>query len=504
MFGNGIPCNCDCNNDYTNLFLDLSGQPFILDDYLDRKNIQSIDRSAIYSQIDIDNHESMRALVDISIDDVGKNTDGTPSIVGNNTKQKQLIDDIIRNYSKLDHQLPMLKKDIGICINYQLENNRTGYVIRAAQEKLIINDRSFYLDINSKDINDNAIIANFNTTQVSTLTEFTHGTDPMILRITSIQLYYHMVPAVPINPYPEMLVGKHPIVPHGMYGDMHSYLRDNQYHQFIGDQYGCNDPVMPPQWSMFNRMYHFDDMGRTIILHKDEIYNPRNKVVEIPCGSITVNRSFYINPGHRIIWRFNIWKNDIIAVSDTSAIGAALKAPCYIPCPPTYPQPPVCPHPPMNHPNCNPIMNMYNASVAADYEQNAVINKLADMVSDLKTTVDKLANPDTNPDTNPDENPDGETTDESIPATPLTPAQPIIPHLPEGPSCGCKPCPPPPPPFCPDPVHGALIHKMKELEKQMDQMGDDMVDEGELTPIASENISDIVQDAINSVPDQST
>ena len=45
---------------------------------------------------------------------------------------------------------------------------------------------------------------------------------------------------------------------------------------------------------------------------------------------------------------------------------------------------------------------------------------------------------------------------------------------------------------------------MKELEKQMDQMGDDMVDEGELTPIASENISDIVQDAINSVPDQST
>lgn len=465
---------CTCNHDipiHTNAFIDLNGMPFLLAEYLDRRNYQTLDRSMVYSEINVDSHESMRAVVNINIDDIGKRTDGLPNIIGNNTKQKNLINLIINNYAKLDHQLPVIKPGICLCINYQLENNRTGQVIRAAQEKVFIKDRMYFLDINSRNINDNAIVCNFSQSCVSSLTEFTHGRDPMIFRITSIQMYYQVVSSEPVRPVPESMVQCPTRVypPMAMRESMHDYHNRMQHHHFIGE-YGneCPETITPPHWGMFNRLYHFEKTGRAIVLHYEELMHYRNHIIDIPCGRIDVNRCFFINPGHRIIWKFSIWKNDVVSVNDTTKVASALRALCYD----DY----------HHHHDPHSATDAYNASIAADYEQNAVINQLAKSVAELTTVVAELKNASSD---NPEE---------SIPATPIIPVLPTEPH------CSCHhPIPPPHYP-CNDPIHG-IMHQINEMRDQIVVMSDDMVDENEISPLPKEDINDILQGAINSVPD---
>jgi len=95
-------CNCGSNNtsnnssnidsNHVNAFVDMNGVPYLVAEYLDTNNFQQIDRSLIKSEVFVDQSEAMRAVVDISIDDIGKRaSDGLPAIVGNNTKQKNLL-----------------------------------------------------------------------------------------------------------------------------------------------------------------------------------------------------------------------------------------------------------------------------------------------------------------------------------------------------------------------------------------------------------------------------
>ena len=469
---------CMCNHDiplHTNAFIDLNGMPFLLAEYLDRRNYQQLDRSMIYNEINVDSHESMRAIVNINIDDIGKRTDGLPNVIGNNTKQHNLIHMIIDNYMKLDHHLPVIKPGICLCINYQLENNRTGQIIRAAQEKIFIKDRIYFLDINPMEINDNAIVCNFSQSCVSSLTEFTHGRDPMIFRITSIQMFYQVVSPEPVRPTPEALAPYptrvYPPMPERE--SMYAYHSRMQNRHYIGDYSNERpDTITPPHWGMMNRLYHFENMGRDIVLHYEELMHPRNHIIDVPCGRIDVNRTFFINPGHRIIWKISIWKNDVTSVNDTTEVATSLRAPCYDDCHHCHD-----PH---------AVMDVYNASVAADYEQNAVINQLAKSVADLTTAVAELKN-----------------------GTSETPVEiPVIPELPTGPTCNCPPPPPPCHPHHPhhphhpphDPIHG-IMNQINEIREQISDMSDDMVDETELNAISNEGINNILQDAISSVPD---
>ena len=197
--------NCKCENHGTdtrvNGFVDLNGIPYVLAEYLDRNNFQQIDRSQIKSEIIIDQSESMRAVVDISVDDIGKRaSDGYPAIVGNNTKHCNLLKMISNNCELMNHQFNVLRRGIVIRVDYQLENYRTHQVIRSMTEEFRINDRSYFLDINPRNVNDNAIIVNFCNTIVSTINEFTHGQDPMILRVTHVHMSYEMVKAAPHMP----------------------------------------------------------------------------------------------------------------------------------------------------------------------------------------------------------------------------------------------------------------------------------------------------------------
>ena len=323
---------------HTNGFIDLNGIPYLLAEYLDRNMFQQVDRSAIKSHIMVDQSESMRAVVDISVDDIGKRaSDGYPAIIGNNTKLNNLIKITSDNRELMQHQFNVLRRGIVIRVDYRLENYRTRQVIRSMTESFRINDRNYFLDINPVNVNDNAIIVNFCNTMVSTINEFTHGQDPMMIRITNVHMSYEMVKPTSVKPRIKQSMSRYP--DDVKYPDEYNMNNGNlyQYHDSMQNRHYLSgyDPIsynedpsmiMPSSWSSFNRFYRFDNNARDIILHSQEINDNMTKVVLIPCGTVRINRTFMINPGHRIIFKFSIWKNDVTIVNDALPIAQAIGA----------------------------------------------------------------------------------------------------------------------------------------------------------------------------------
>jgi len=327
---NNCTC-CDQNSVHTNAYLNLNGIPYLVAEYLDQRSFQQIDSSIIKSEIFIDQSECMRTIVDISIDDIGKRaSDGGLNIIGNMTKQNDLITLIKNNYDMLEHQLPVFRKGIMLRVNYQLENKRTGQVLRSAIETIRIPERNYFMAINQSDINDNAIVVNFCNSMVSTIDQFTHGTEPMMLRITSIQMFYECVKNDPKTPRVKQSMIYDPKMVEYFYGcesDIYNYHQQVQTRHSFDESFQRS--FCPPTWTFFNRFYHYDEENKDMILHLEEINHKGTKTLAMACGTIHVNRTFLINPGHRIIFKFSIWKNDIIVVNDSSYIAEALKSPYY-------------------------------------------------------------------------------------------------------------------------------------------------------------------------------
>lgn len=323
-------------NTHAHVFIDMNGFPYLLAEYMDRNRLQHVDRSAIVSGITIDTSDAMRAVIDISINDIGERSDSTPNIVGNSTKTKRLLNIISRNANRLEGNLPVLKSGIIMRVNYQLEVQRTTQVLRSMVEDLRISDRSYFLDINRLNFDDNAVVTNFSNSMVSTINEFTHGRERMVLRITNVQMFYELVSDRQPIPRIKQSLTAHPydcpnshILPGT--NEEYYYHREMQHRHYIGDPPGYteNELISPPQWAMFNQFYHFDQDGRRIVLHRNEIYDPMIKTTLIPCGTANVNRMFVINPGHRLIFKFSVWKNDVTAIFDTLNVARALKAKFY-------------------------------------------------------------------------------------------------------------------------------------------------------------------------------
>jgi len=400
---------------HTNAFINLNGVPYLLGEYVDRETFQQIDPSIIESSINIDQTEAMRAIIDICINDIIKDSNGTLKPIGNSTQIESVQNLIANQKLKMESKLPVLRKGILIRVNYRLENAVTGIIIRSAQETFHINERNLFILINSGNINDNFIIANFSSTLVSTINEFTHGTVPMNLRITNVQLAYEYVKVNPVIPKVTSSIVGYPVENYNMCeypdpyacrpccnmseADMYNYHKQMQCQHRIGDPYigKPNQYVIPDSWYAFSRFYHFDEGGQTAILHENEIYDNATKVMEMQCGNVQVNRTFRINPGHRIIWKFTIWKNDLIVVNDTTTICQILQAPIGSP---TYPltfsntqqnnqcscgqqpqyNPPICPPPP-------PPMS---GPSTTDYAQNEAINTLLTTLHDLQLKLKEL------------------------------------------------------------------------------------------------------------------
>lgn len=492
---------CDCTRPsaelHTNAFIDINGFPYLIADYLDRRQFKQIDRSMIKSSIEVDQSESMRAIFDINVDDIGKRADGSLGIIGNNTKQVNLVEMINRNFSRLQNRLDVLRKGIVVRINYRVENHRTGQTIKTMNESFRISMPNYFLDVNPKNVNDNGIIANYSGSSVSSINTFTHGTDKMIFRITNIELFYECVKNGPCRPVgKEMYVGQPMKLMYDTFGDefcMH------QYQQNIAGQsdpffYG-NEPVeniCPPSWLMFNHFYHFDNNGKDIIIHNDEVYDRNVQTHLIPCGTVFVNRAIVINPCQRIIFKFCVWKNDTTVVNDSTMIASALRAsvrdPYYDGPSQIYPSDEIidC-RPGHNHghdhyPDMEALMRMIHSGKEMDYNQNAAINQMNELLVELKNTLAELKG----------EGNEGEDT-------------PTIPTLPEAPTD--KPCKPPH--HHHDPME-KIFCMIKSLQDQINEIKGDKPEDPDnppsgdgcncgdkYKPMQPEDIKDAVNDAMD-------
>ena len=389
-----------------NGFVDLKGFPYLLADYLDKRNFKQIDRSMINAYVKTDQTEPMRAIVEVSIDDIQKNADGSLSTLGNTTKQINLLQMIERNFQKLQNRLPVIKKGIIVRITYRLENNTTGEVIRSSTEDFRIPQAQYYVDINPKNISDNAIINHFMGSSISTMNYFTSGRDPMLLRIMNVDYFYEIVVAG-IN-------GNDDIQNLDMFGND---LDIHEYHRLMNDKYhvpsygiATTETIIPPQWIMFNRFYHFDNSGKDIILHKDEINSPNTKTSLLPIGSVVINKTIMINPAHRIIFKFNIWRNDFTMFNDTTSIAETLRASVapnpyaeqesryYYP-PRIYPDGrggeyfiPQPQQPPVVVPRYSneELLALLNKNKMDDFKQNEVINKMSDTITMMMKMIKEL------------------------------------------------------------------------------------------------------------------
>jgi len=413
-------------NTHTNVFLAMNGLPYILAEYADNRHFQQIDPSIIKNEIVIDQSESMRSVIDISIDDIGKNaSDGRLCVTGNETKKEQLLEMIRANYQRLDHQVPVMRRGISIRVNYQIEDSHTGQVIRTLVETLKIPERNYFFYVNPDDVDDNAIIINFSDSVVSTINQSTHGTHPMRMRITSLQLSYDCVRMHPVKP--RVTRNFEEDIP--VYQGPADTASDNDlyyYHQKTQTRMSFGGGYPKPQWGnycIFNTFYHYDEQKDDFILHYDEINDMNCKILSIPCGQIQVNRTFMVNPGSRLIFKFSIWKNDAVLVNSAKEVADVLRVPPYFPpCPPIpepvpYPVPvpqPTWPYPYWPWPNPTGkdrefelIMKLFDMNKHEDKKQDEELKDLAKAVKELADLVKKPHPPKPHPHPGPHPLPPG-------------------------------------------------------------------------------------------------
>lgn len=380
---------------HTNAFVMVNGIPYVLAEYLDRSTFQQIDRSFVKSEVHVDQHEAMRAVVEINVDDIGrKASDGSLNVEGNTSKHRRLVNTITQETQYPGQYIDTIRPGIVLRVNYQLENKSTGSVMRTMSEDLVIKHRGYFLDINCNDINDNAILSNFSDSMVSTITEFTHGQERMLLRINSVQMFY-VVMGRNKSLFPKMQAPINRAIPYPapqFDGTRYQYHQQNQTMQDL--QYNGYNPatdVVSPNWTMFNEYYHFDNGGRDLVIHQEEVNNPNAPTGMIPCNTVRINRTFLINPGHRIVFKFCIWKNDAVVVNDCSMIASAMQVPTYNKVPdwmnPNLNMQPVPGNGEIN-PDHDTMIRLMHECMDNMNRQNYVINNLNTTIDYLKSIIE--------------------------------------------------------------------------------------------------------------------
>ena len=318
---------------HINALVNINGMPYLLGEYLDDRCWQQLNEYDVVNDITVDTSEAMRAIIDISLKDIPTNQDGSMYLIGNSALANILYGKINKYYNNYCGKLDTIRNTLKIKVNYQLENAHTGQIIRSTVEEFRLNQRNYFVKINVENTNDNPILSNFSNTIVSSITQFTHGRERMLLRITNIQLCYECVKPKPYGLRAGEMMRfsrslEFPILD-GTEDSIYEYHRRMQNSQlFPDDGLHREGPDIvdfnPPRWANTTAFYHFENRYNSLILHENEIYDRKIRVVEIPCGTINVNRSFYINPGHQLIFKFSIWKNDIAIINEPAKLAKAL------------------------------------------------------------------------------------------------------------------------------------------------------------------------------------
>lgn len=406
---------------HSNEFIVLHGIPYLVGEYVDRSSFQHIDPIEIGSGVFVD-QTPMRTVIDIQINDIDRNaSDGRLSTISNSSLLTNMIEIMKNDWKQRGSHLGMLRRGIVARVYYQIENARTGVILRTMTEDLRIEDRNYFVYVNPADINETSLIVNFSDVKLTSVNQFTSGRDRMLLRITDLELYYESVQHDPIEPRsrPVPRPDQWTMIPyHAPESEEYYYHKRMQYRHDLSDWRLDAGRVPPDTWEMFNRFYHYDEERAFFQIHFGEVYDRRVRLVPMACGKIHINRMIMVNPGTQLVFKLAIWKNDCIIANNGAMIADALRIEQKLPINSRpYESYPLFPIPKHEH---RPAPNPTPYSTPVDFAQNKVINQLASVVTELAAKVNQLVSAQSDSNSGEEEN-SGDDDEESSPTIPKLP-----------------------------------------------------------------------------------
>lgn len=286
-----------------NGFIDVNGVPYILGDYLNGREFLVLNPDQVKNEVTIDNSVPNRAFIQISLDQINRNADTGVLIPRGNIEKRSELDQMISNYREFIAQnyFGVVRKGVIVKINYRIET-QSGRCVRNLYDYLKIFESGLYTHVSDFNVADPAVIANYSDSIVASINSYIHGTESLVLRINSINLFY------------EVITPKKACLP-------------KYTHRFY--PYGVPKP--PTSVELFdksiknrNEFYHFGNNNRDIFINLPEVDCETKRVMMLPCGTFYINKTFPVVPMQRVIFNFSIWKNDLTIVPDTYQIANRL------------------------------------------------------------------------------------------------------------------------------------------------------------------------------------
>lgn len=249
-----------------NTFMNIGNHPYLFNECIKQVYFKSVDPSIISNNIFIEQPSKNHTIVNILANDIVNEA-------GNKQKYEELLIAFPTNPSK---NIDVLQKALLMEIHYQVENKRTGEIVRSFTIKSIIRNIEHFTNVNPDDINDNIVLTNSYDYVNTTISEYVHGSDRTICRVVDIDFSYLVIPEDFVN-----------------------------------------------QWGD-NIFYHFIDNYSHILMDSWRIEDKDTKTIKVPLGLVSIDRTFDVDIAHKVLFKVSMWRNDVIFVSDTTDIAKSI------------------------------------------------------------------------------------------------------------------------------------------------------------------------------------
>lgn len=362
------------DNKRMNAFVINRGIPTLFGDYIDHTKLQQLDSSLINNYININRiPDERRVIFDITIDNIN-------NIKSNSYKYKYLLKTISEKVDILKGKFDILKDNIIVQVNYQIEDGISGRVIKTSADRFSLGERQFYSEVGPcNNILEQSIISKVSDSDTISINVNSYGNRDQLIRLTSIDLFYplHDLHGIfsncpPSNGSSDNYMHGFQIHHHDQYCDLdHAYdylqydghpnttniidryddLHDrsmikgscsgnpifmNDYQNTLCSSYPCisHHQHCPPKvscdcddkqecWN--TKYYQWSNNYKEIELLLDSINNDQNVPKYIQIGHIPFDRAVCgVTYGSRVMFKIALFQNDIIVVDDTSDIAKLL------------------------------------------------------------------------------------------------------------------------------------------------------------------------------------
>lgn len=287
-----------------NAFIDVKSVPYILGDYLNGREFLTLNPDEVKNEVTIDTSVPNRAFIKISLDQIKRSTDTGLLMPEGNIEKKSKLDQMVSNYREFiaQNHFGVIRKGLVVKINYRIET-QSGRCIRNLYDYLKIFEGGLYTHVSDTNVADPAIIVNYEDTIVASINSYTHGTDSLVLRINSVDLFYEV-----ISPKKVCLPKySHKFYPYGIPKPQPTTV--DLYRESLKSR---------------NDYYRFGNNNRDIFVNLPEVDSETRKVSMLPCGTFYINKTFPVRPMQRVVFNFSIWKNDLTIVPNTYQIANIL------------------------------------------------------------------------------------------------------------------------------------------------------------------------------------